>query len=1056
MEVELDPNKPDFWKMKIAALFHDPPAKPWVSRHAEFSASKLPRELGDLRVGGVSIKELVENHHMPSDAHARTLSFADWCSSAVERPLAEFVRGAIKATFIHPLSGLELGSRGASLLSQLTEEEASEISEELKRSIELALKKWVRGLGDAESIKAAYLLLWRTYEGYWWRAAENVLKTNAKLLIPPPADTRVPTHSVFDHVESTSALVPCCSEDELKASLVSLDIGGVQPFISASRKISDLWAGSWLASLLSWCALREVCELLSPDAIAFPYLKGVPLVDAWIAGKVSGGRQSEFEEVVEELCKLDGTTFDQWVDKLALSLIPPTASIIAPKHLVDEVEERIRNGLGSGWRKIVDISWAYLRRELGDAVEAARECWERQTEELPLWPVRIVHTEFPRKSDAQEIKKFLLDNARNIPKELRSVLESLVDLPGGARRYPPRPSIVYGAVFAINSAKLASLIQEFQRRPEPSPSGLAERCNMCGVRNPLFSDKSLWRRLGDLRVVEWDEARDSGEYLCSICLIKRLLPRVISEVMAEVVGVPREVAYREAWRLAGFPSTSDFATARFKWLIIEAARRGLVSSKLDELASKLISKVDSMVELGVGGEKETKQPPAISSALAELRKRLGNRPFLVLLELSGEWLDPDTYDRCLQRAAQRSEEQMRKLREEVEEAKRLLRELREEVGKYCEALPDEPQPPLWHEPLATGPGDTFAILYSDGDYMGEWLLGSRTPTLLETIHPDARKDVEEELGSLVRLTRPLSPASHVSISRALLHFAKEVVPRVVAERGLGAVVYAGGDDVLALLPPERALTIAQLLYEEFSREWDNRAGHVVLGMGHRASCSAGLVMAHYMRHLARVVERARELAEEGKGEEGKGAVKAELYGRAGLICRTSRGLHWIEPWHPSDARKRAQYVDALSERGTYWVGVSWVISKRDPVNVLLSGAAQGRPFVSPVVVADQIGALARGCVGRLRAVSVSRRALYELQEYVEEVADQLEPGALAALAQRVFSRHVKQPKGLPSLSKFVSEVVGELGARRLIEASMVAEHAYEFAKVAAAQFRWSS
>ena len=273
---------------------------------------------------------------------------------------------------------------------------------------------------------------------------------------------------------------------------------------------------------------------------------------------------------------------------------------------------------------------------------------------------------------------------------------------------------------------------------------------------------------------------------------------------------------------------------------------------------------------------------------------------------------------------------------------------------------------------------------------------------------------------------------------------------------MGVVVYAGGDDVLALLPPELALSVAQRLSEEFMREWDNRPGHIVLGMGCRASCSVGLLFAHYMHHLAHAMDRARNLQEGAKELDkdylrGKGAIKAEFYGRAGPICEMSEGLHWIEPWRPNDLMGLSRSVSALLEGDNIWVGVSWLTEGCDIINVLLARDS-GRGFFSPVVIADQWGGLSRGGLGDLARIRVSRRAIYELRELMERIGD-VEPSLLATLARRSISRHVDQPEAMPSLSDFLSEQLEVAGrVKVVIEAAIIADHAYEFAKLVPRRF----
>ncbi|MCX8205572.1 MAG: hypothetical protein N3H31_07980, partial [Candidatus Nezhaarchaeota archaeon] len=318
-----NPCRPDFWAMKIAALTHDPPMKPWVKNHYDVAADLLPDQVKVL--GEVAVERLVRRHHVPDSEKTpfeRILAFADWCSSAVERPLAGLVGEIKEVGFIHPLSGLELGEKYPQVVRKIPEERTNEIGERIKEGLQRLIKNLGVGPVLSECAKEVYLVFWRTLEGVWWKAAKEVLgEDEARRLIPPPADTRTPMHTVFDHAESTSALTPCASiewteegkpREVLDAALVSFDIGGVQPLISTSRRTSDLWAGSWLISLLSWCALREACELLGPDAVVFPYLKGMPFVDAWIASKVASAGLDP-SSLMREVWGIEEVTEEEWL-----------------------------------------------------------------------------------------------------------------------------------------------------------------------------------------------------------------------------------------------------------------------------------------------------------------------------------------------------------------------------------------------------------------------------------------------------------------------------------------------------------------------------------------------------------------------------------------------------------------------------------------------------------------------------------------------------------------------------------------------------------------------
>ncbi len=90
-----------------------------------------------------------------------------------------------------------------------------------------------------------------------------------------PADTRVPDHSIWAHLDIVSALTGALSKTDSGKSepaLLAMSFGSVQGFIAQARSTSDLWAGSHLLATLVWEGIRVIAEELGPDAVLFPSL----------------------------------------------------------------------------------------------------------------------------------------------------------------------------------------------------------------------------------------------------------------------------------------------------------------------------------------------------------------------------------------------------------------------------------------------------------------------------------------------------------------------------------------------------------------------------------------------------------------------------------------------------------------------------------------------------------------------------------------------------------------------------------------------------------------
>ncbi|TMQ25551.1 MAG: type III-B CRISPR-associated protein Cas10/Cmr2, partial [Deltaproteobacteria bacterium] len=117
------------------------------------------------------------------------------------------------------------------------------------------------------------------------------------------------------------------------------------------------------------------------------------------------------------------------------------------------------------------------------------------------------------------------------------------------------------------------------------------------------------------------------------------------------------------------------------------------------------------------------------------------------------------------------------------------------------------------------------------------------------------------------------------VSRALARFTAGV--RAIVQDHQGVAVYAGGDDVLALLPIQRALDCAQALEQDFRRAFE----------GASATLSAAVVFAHARAPLGRVLAEAHRLLDD---------VAKDDNGRASLAAGVYRGetmaVQWVTTW----------------------------------------------------------------------------------------------------------------------------------------------------------------
>ncbi|MFO8072226.1 MAG: type III-B CRISPR-associated protein Cas10/Cmr2 [Polyangia bacterium] len=222
---------------------------------------------------------------------------------------------------------------------------------------------------------------------------------------------------------------------------------------------------------------------------------------------------------------------------------------------------------------------------------------------------------------------------------------------------------------------------------------------------------------------------------------------------------------------------------------------------------------------------------------------------------------------------------------------------------------DPPPPKTVRKTLASAilskdterPRPYYAVFALDGDEMGKWLRGDKAPTLRETYHPKMVRHLESLEGGRAAMEgrRPLSPAQHAAMTAALGHFARELVPRIV-DRHQGELVYAGGDDALAVLPTDEAIGCLRELRAAYSGRgagdermpegWElaGDGRRILTMMGDRASASAGLAVAHFKTDLREVLDAARAAEKLLAKEHGRDALGIKVLKRSGermdLLC----------------------------------------------------------------------------------------------------------------------------------------------------------------------------
>ena len=611
-----------------------------------------------------------------------------------------------------------------------------------------------------------------------------------------PAETRIPDHSIWDHLDVTSAIFSSLEEG---LCLLSVKIPAVQEFIAHSRKLADLWASSHIFSTIIFGGIKVIANKYGPDVIIYPQLRGNPMVDLE-EFNVENGNFILYDEgkklnILRENPK----------ERLYIANFPNTFLCFVPSSEAKEIAKEVKESIESKWKEIAGETKRLL--EDGAKISIDEKLWNKQIDNA----IEIT---------SAWLKFFNFDEFNNlkneIPNDLKKRQENWLDFIEEADR-KSNFGHFYSLTYEILSTVLTQKSRLWNAWEEKSITG--KKCLMCGRRNALVerfrdekNDKEFYRywlnnKWENKPIEELGKFRHllkEGERLCAVCLTKRLYGWRTKSVFEKIFCVkPPEQE-----------SVVHVAARDF----VERIKGTKIYEEIKEKDIDLIYK-----------EEWNSKDKVKLKYISELGGKEGEiyRKLVELWEIYGE------------------------------------------SNKY------------------------YAILMMDGDRIGKMLSGETLPNFGEFMHPAFRSKIQEwkengeEKGkNLIKTKRILTPSHHIAISRAMKDFSLYKVPEIVKKYN-GFLVYAGGDDVLALFPADKVLDAAYEIQKFFKEDFYeieiNDKRKKVMGLGNKASMSAGIVFAHYKWPLYDAIEKVREAEKDAKGKYGRNAFCMTFIKRSGEI-----------------------------------------------------------------------------------------------------------------------------------------------------------------------------
>lgn len=894
-----------FWQVKLAARLHDPAEKALVllrdpAGHENGTSLALARLLGLFEPEGESIPPDQENvlsallfrEGIPRKIF-KTIQRADWWASAADRPQWPMERASVvtpsgerrsfrvadwaqvrwhqSAVLIHPLSGESFELPGG-----LREVDIDDVKRRSFHHFAHLLNKLGAGEESSRDWRKIALAFWRFGPELVEPADAGKLGELWRLL---PADTRVPDHSIWDHLDLVSALAGAVAFDGRgEAALLAFALGPVQGFIEQARKTDDLWAGSHLLSRLAWEAVKPLCEEFGPDAVIFPRLRGLALVDLWLRDEM--GLPAELFDGLP----WRGRAPD--ANPLFSAALPNRFIAIVPASKAEEIAARCRERtrqwfLDLGLRVVDRLLETAGFRQPHSPREESIPAYQQVREQLAGFPevhwaavpfslIRPQDLEKQTDLDVSLLQEAMAPFYGVQPQQPAGflathawrVLKRAIDLGDQTIFYKPNPGVLYPAIYELTERLLATAksARVFEQKREEG-----WRCSLTGEAEWLTTDRNhltvppgkrrsrndergfrvgehvetLWTRIADAEP-SWAKPR---EHLGALAAIKRLWPTLSAEEVATETGE---------------------TTSRF----VVSTHTMALAHQLEQWLERVTSEREILRELREEFERARAGRACLPRRLIQQLQRRKEAPEKAFLLDFARWI-PARLDEA---------------REQSEQAYARAGKLVRKAFATKESGPDGP-------PLET----YYALLLMDGDHMGAILSGDPETSIpfSESFHPQIRQAAMQWAAGIpavqayLRERRPVSPNRHLAISAALNDFSQVLVPHIVEECFPGRLIYAGGDDVMAMLPVADVLDAARLLRWAFSganpddqsEDWGSprcngklilKSGFALLGgrlmrmMGPKATSSCGIVIAHHQAPLGFVLRQLREAERSAK------------------------------------------------------------------------------------------------------------------------------------------------------------------------------------------------
>lgn len=525
-------------------------------------------------------------------------------------------------------------------------------------------------------------------------------------------------------------------------SLLKVQVGPVQDFISQARTTRDLWSGSYLLSWLVAQAIHAIRTAIPSAKFIYPAVDSQPILQFF-----QGGSTTDREAVLTPN-----------IPNLFVSVLPSSEV----KKAIELLEKAYSfHDAGSEWRRICNACLHFLDNE-----SHPFDDWQRAR-----WAFQLAHHWQVTWQVWPELSASDLDRHRHGVGTLTNVQPSA---DGWNENY-------HIVSHRLDARRQLRDFESWERTPPPLMSAFKfDRDHLSGKEEALIDKGWLENaRKSDLPFRFLFRANDA---LGAVNLLKRVWHKAYLD--------PVHKLHRQAFQIESIPA---IAASPFRSLLGEKLRESPNAYDIiREFADSVVSN-KSLLDEDIRSGIVDPTPENVLDWVAKADSAIYN---------------DSTWDPHLAGWTDEAD---------ITAAKGVLAQLRE--LKTTLGLVE--------------PGCYYAVIAMDGDEMGKWVSG-------------------EMAGG--EITREF----HTEFSRKLSEFALGEARKIV-ESHHGRLIFAGGDDVVALLPAPHALDCALDLAAAFAKIQPEEGGRFL-------TASSGIAIGHIKAPLQDMIgaaQQAEKLAKSG-------------------------------------------------------------------------------------------------------------------------------------------------------------------------------------------------